>query len=396
MEIKVTNVLNPEWHVDAQTIDSARQAAFNLDARRSTHPIIRHIDSVEQLAGAFDDITYLKGQAVIGMIEGQLGADKFRGGIRNYMARYKYGNTETDQLWDELEKASGKDVKTVAHAFTLQGGVPLIRIKSDGCSGGLRRITLDQDRFGADKESKEWREWPVPVNIPSATGSASVIVKGHDDPGVINIRGCAQTIINPGQTGYFRTMYEGDTAKEITKVLPNLPLIDQIGIINDARALMGAEYQPADVYLGMISAVPQNADPLIWETIARDLNGYDALFEGAAMRPAFRARALAMLHPQWERVGLTPKPGESSSMTQLRENLIGTMALFGDTEARAQIHAAMQADFNGTAKLPGATRKSVLYAYVEFISPADWDDCTPVQRHKPTLCSNRTIIRRWQ
>ncbi|MDE2340957.1 MAG: M1 family metallopeptidase, partial [Alphaproteobacteria bacterium] len=372
MEIKATNALNPEWHVDAQTIDWARQAAFNLDSRSSTHPIIRHIDSVDQLAGAFDNITYLKGQAVIGMIEGQLGADKFRAGIRNYMARYKYGNTETDQLWDELEKASGKDIKTVAHAFTLQGGVPLIRVRSDGCTDGKRRVMLDQDRFGADAASKEWREWPVPVNIRSTTGNGSATVRGHGMR-TINVAGCAQTIINPGQTGYYRTMYDGDTTGEITKSLAKLPLIDQIGIINDARALAGAEYQPASVYLDMISAIPATADPLVWEMIARDLGGYDTLFADTAMRPAFRARALALLHPQWARIGLAPKPGESSSMSQLRETLIGTLAQLGDADARAQIHAALQADFAGTAKLPGATRKSVLYAYAGFMSAADWD-----------------------
>ena len=65
-----------------------------------------------------------KGQAVIGMIESTLGPDKFRAGIRRYMAKYKYGNTETDMLWTELEAASGMQVKSFAHDFTLQGGVP--------------------------------------------------------------------------------------------------------------------------------------------------------------------------------------------------------------------------------------------------------------------------------
>ena len=32
------------------------------------------------------------------MIEATLGPDKFRDGIRRYMAKYKYGNTQTDML----------------------------------------------------------------------------------------------------------------------------------------------------------------------------------------------------------------------------------------------------------------------------------------------------------
>ena len=58
----------------------------------------------------------------------------FRKGIRSYMAKYKYGNTETDQLWAELALAAGKPVKDVAHDFTLQPGVPLVTLTGATCA----------------------------------------------------------------------------------------------------------------------------------------------------------------------------------------------------------------------------------------------------------------------
>ena len=45
------------------------------------------------------------------MMESTLGADTFRDGIRRYMAKYKYHNTETEQLWAELSAAAGKPGK---------------------------------------------------------------------------------------------------------------------------------------------------------------------------------------------------------------------------------------------------------------------------------------------
>ena len=130
---------------------------MGIDATSATHPIIRKVETVDQIGEAFDSITYLKGQAVIGMLESTLGADTFRKGIRAYMAKYKYQNTVTDQLWEELSKASGTNVATIAHDFTLQGGVPLITMQGARCEGGKTVAMLSQGRFGLDEASKRRR-----------------------------------------------------------------------------------------------------------------------------------------------------------------------------------------------------------------------------------------------
>ena len=43
-----------------------------------------------------------------------------------YIKAHAYGNTVSDDLWRELDKTSASPVTPVAHAFTLQAGVPLI------------------------------------------------------------------------------------------------------------------------------------------------------------------------------------------------------------------------------------------------------------------------------
>ena len=52
------------------------------------------------------------------MLEGSVGPDNFRTGVRSYMAKYKYGNTVTDQLWAEVAKASGTPVKPMMDSFS--------------------------------------------------------------------------------------------------------------------------------------------------------------------------------------------------------------------------------------------------------------------------------------
>ena len=72
MELKATDHFHPEWKVWLQALGE-KQAAMQQDARDGTHPIVTPIRDVLQAAGAFDNITYQKGAAVIRMLEAYLG-----------------------------------------------------------------------------------------------------------------------------------------------------------------------------------------------------------------------------------------------------------------------------------------------------------------------------------
>ena len=87
-----------------------RRARWSCDALATTHPVVQHVETVEQASQAFDAITYQKGEAVIRMLEGYVGADAWRDGVRSYMKTHAYGNTVSDDLWREIEAAAGKPV----------------------------------------------------------------------------------------------------------------------------------------------------------------------------------------------------------------------------------------------------------------------------------------------
>ena len=57
------------------------------------------------------------------MLEQYLGPSGFRAGIRRYMARHQYGNTETSDLWD-AEAETGEPVRRIAESWIFQGGFP--------------------------------------------------------------------------------------------------------------------------------------------------------------------------------------------------------------------------------------------------------------------------------
>jgi aminopeptidase N len=153
MENKVTDHFHPEWKVWLQDLNS-KQRAMATDAKAGAHPIITPIPDVLAAAGAFDDITYDKGAAVIRMLEGYTGEDAWRDGVRRYIAAHAYGNAITDDLWSAIDEGSPKKVTDIAHDFTLQAGVPLIESAQSDCQGHVLNstLTLTQGRYGLDAE----------------------------------------------------------------------------------------------------------------------------------------------------------------------------------------------------------------------------------------------------
>ncbi|HZZ30714.1 MAG TPA: M1 family metallopeptidase, partial [Phenylobacterium sp.] len=147
MENKVTDHFHPEWKVWLQQLN-AKQRAMQVDAKDGTHPVITPIDDVLQASGAFDDITYDKGASVIRMLEAYTGEDAWRAGIRRYIAHHAYGNAVTDDLWREVDAVSPNKVAGIAHDFTLQAGVPMVRVEETGCAGerapGELKLAPDQ------------------------------------------------------------------------------------------------------------------------------------------------------------------------------------------------------------------------------------------------------------
>ena len=127
MELKVTDAFRPEWERWV-SFGLARSTAFDTDALQTTRPIEYPVVSPADAEGMFDVLTYEKGAAVVRMLEQYLGEDEFRAGIRNYMANHQYGNTETTDLWDAIEEATGEPVRRIMDSWIFQGGHPIVSV----------------------------------------------------------------------------------------------------------------------------------------------------------------------------------------------------------------------------------------------------------------------------
>lgn len=373
MENKATDAFNPDWNIWLQTQSSVDQA-MTLDALTGTHPIVQQLSTLREVDAAFDDITYLKGQAVIRMLEAYLGEAAFRDGIRAYMAANAYGNTVTEDLWRSLEAHSDAPVSAIARDFTLQAGVPLITVDAIRCDAGTSLVSLTQTRFGADEASRTPQTWRVPVMIKTVGSDVvarAVIENGH---GEVRAPGCGPVMVNAGSTGYFRTVYPAEALARLEGVFDDLSGLDQIGLLNDAWALGAAGYAPASNYLALTASLENTSDPAVWLQATSTLATLNGLYEGQPGEAAFNAFARDRLSPLLAHIGWDVKPGEPVNAALLRERLIGLLSMLDDPATIAEARRRFAAADADPSALPAGIRGVVIRVVGAHADAATFDD----------------------
>ncbi len=395
MASRVTNALHPEWKPWLQMVASSRERAMQLDAGSATHPIVRPIESVEAVNQAFDEIAYSKGEAVIRMIEVAVGETGFRDGIRSYMRKHAYANTITDDLWRELEDASGKPITSIAHDFTLQPGVPLVTIEAAECSAGTTKLTLAQSRFETDARSAERVAWRIPVRARSidGKGEASLIME-KDVPASLSIPGCSPVVVNAGQSGYFRTLYTPGQLARLRAGFASVQEIDQLGLLNDASTLGNAGVVPATSYLDLARFVPAESDPLIWSLVARKLASIDRVFDGSPEQADWRKLARTRIEPQFQRVGWTARADQQDATAILRESLITSLGVLDDEQVIAEATERFERDSSDPHALPAAIRQPALDVTARHASVKTWEQMLARARKETNpVEKQRTYVR---
>jgi aminopeptidase N len=368
MEVKATDHFNPEWHLwlDSQ---NAKEDAMRVDARGGTHPIIQPIKDVLQANEAFDTITYEKGESVIRMLEDYVGADAFRAGVRNYMKDHAYSNTVTDDLWRELDKTSTTPVSTVAHDFTLQAGVPLIRVTVTP-----KGLHLTQGRFTNDGTGDATTSWHVPVSV-QALGASNIwhgLVTRAQPADVAESTNTA-VVVNAGQAGYFRTLYAPAAFAPLAAHFAELKAADQLGLVNDTRALAYAGYEPFGDFISLAAKVTPQTDPTVLTTLAGRLEGIDSLYRELPGQAAYRKFALGVLDPVFAKVGWTAKPGESQNVALLRQALLEALGQMGDPAVIAEARRRFAGFVKDQSSLSGDMRDSVLAIAAGNADAATWE-----------------------
>ncbi|MET3134177.1 aminopeptidase N [Oxalobacteraceae bacterium GrIS 1.11] len=388
MESRTAARLHPEWQTALSAVE-VREQAIGADALRTSHPVVQSIATVEQASQAFDTITYQKGESVIRMLEAYVGADAWRKGVRNYVRAHAYSNTVSDDLWSKIDAAAGKPISAIAHDFTLQPGVPMIKVTDVVCSAGKTRVTLSQGEFSKDDPDKKPRSWRVPV-IAQIAGNAPGRTLVVDGGASLMLPGCGAVLVNVGQSGYYRTLYAPKNFAAVAADFAKLAPIDQLGLLSDAYALGMTGQQAASDFLDLANATPLSADTQVWGKIASTLNRIHDHYKGdPARQHQFAGFAIGLLAPVMAQTGWIAHAGEPDTVANLREELIGMLSDLDDPIVIAEARRRYATRVSDPAALPGALRKSIMSVVAQHADVNVWNALhAAAQAEKTPLIKN--------
>jgi aminopeptidase N len=355
---------------------------MQVDARDGTHPVIVPIHDILQAGNSFDTITYSKGQAVIRMLEAYVGEAAFRSGVRHYMKDYAYGNTETDQLWAEVDAASDRKLTSVAHDFTLRPGVPMLTVSPAG-----NGISLSQERFAYDASGDAGGAWKVPALVQPSSGSDPLaIIRVENEAGHPSLLpgAPAGSVVNAGQTAYFRVRYEGKAFDALCGRFGTLTPDDQIGIINDAYSIGTAGKEPMSELLRLSERLPANAYPSVWTTLVARLTYLDQAYDGQAGQPAFRRFVTEVTSPVLRRIGLEAVPGESANAEIERTDLLGLLGRIGDPAVVGWAKGKFTAFLKEPSSISGTERITVLRIVAVNPDLGTWESLHSLEVNAPS------------
>jgi puromycin-sensitive aminopeptidase len=341
MEMKCTDAFRPEW--DRWTeFGISRSAAYDTDSLASTRPVEFEVVSPAEAEGMFDILTYEKGAAVVRMLEQYLGEDPFRAGIRRYMADHQYGNTETTDLWDAIEAATGEPVRQIMDSWIFQGGHPVVSVSlvDDGRTVRLRQEP-QRYRTGDDEPQPLDQRWSIPVLLRSGRGGA---IEDHrllltEDESTVRLDGPADwVVVNSGGHGFYRVRYAPElvTALAASRDI-ELGAVERYGLVDDAWASLLAGTIGTPEFLALVRSFAEENDLSVWQRIIGCLTALDRIVPEDD-RDDLRAFVRALLGPALRKLGdrRADEPDRTSALRAALFEALGTTGADEQVRARAR------------------------------------------------------------
>jgi puromycin-sensitive aminopeptidase len=374
MEMLAVDAWKPEWQ-RWTTFGVSRAAALTVDGLHSTRPIEYPVAAPSDADAMFDVLTYEKGASILRMLEQYLGPGSFRGGVREYLNRHAYGNTETGDLWRALGDVARQPIPEIMDGWIFRPGYPLVTARREG-----NRLVLTQQRFTYLPPNGEGddQRWHVPVQVRLAAGGRDrterVLLTGAearlDLPADVE-----SVLVNEGGHGFYRVRYSPDLLERLLRRLPNgLAAIERFNLVNDAWAATLAGLVPLTEYLDLTAHFRGERDKNVWAVLTGSLQALNRII-AAEDRPRLAALVRDRAGPAAAELGWAPWPSENELTRQLRGDLLRTLGTLGNDPA-VQSRAAEV--YEHYLRDPTAPDANVLAAIIPVLAhaggPARYDE----------------------
>ncbi|KAK5781393.1 hypothetical protein RI543_001235 [Arxiozyma heterogenica] len=316
------NEFESEWKVWEQYVTDTLQHALSLDALRSSHPIEVPVKRADEINQIFDAISYSKGASLLRMISKWLGEDVFIKGVSQYLEKFKYGNAKTEDLWDALTAASGKNVTEVMNIWTKKVGFPVITVKEEG-----NEITFTQNRYfstGDVKPEEDETLYPVFLALKSKNGvDSSLELKERSM--TVKLDDVDFFKVNGDQCGIYITSYSDERWKKLGQQANLLSVEDRTGLVADVKALSTSGYTSTVNFLELVSSWRDEKSFVVWEQILNSISSFKTtwIFEPQNVTEGINAFVRDLVTKKMNEMGWDFSKNEDFATKRLKVTLFG-------------------------------------------------------------------------
>lgn len=329
------NHFYPEWRVWENYVADNLQSALGLDSLRSSHPIEVPVKRASEVDQIFDAISYSKGSCVLRMISTYLGEDVFLEGVRRYIKKHAYGNTQTDDLWASLEDASGKPVREIMSIWTKNVGFPVVQVMENSAENS---ILVKQNRFlrtGDTKPEEDKVLYPVFLGLRTDAGiDESITLRQRE--AVYKLDNLDFFKLNANHTSIYRTSYTPERLAKLGQAAKDgkLTVEDRAGMLADAGALAVSGYQKTSGVLNLLKGFDTEESFVVWsEIIARVATVQSAwTFEDQTVKDGLEAFVKQLTSERAHKLGWTFTDKDGHVEQQFKAMLFGAAGMAGDKE----------------------------------------------------------------
>ncbi|XP_052840444.1 glutamyl aminopeptidase [Drosophila gunungcola] len=384
MQYKGVNAVHSDWGMLEQFQILALQPVLVYDAKLSSHPIVQKVETPDEIVAIFDTISYEKGGSVIRMLETLVGADKFEEAVTNYLVKYQFSNTETDDFLSEVDAlVADLDVKKLMLTWTEQMGYPVLNV-SKVAAGFL----VTQQRFLSNPASYEEApadsaygyRWSVPITYVGQDGSEGSVIYDYnvDQVGIAYNADVQWIKLNVRQTGYYRVNYDESLWTLLIQELKSNPnsfdIADRAHLLNDAFALADASQLSYRVPLEMTAYLAQERDFVPWYVAANKLISLHRSLMFSEGYVSFLTYARSLLTGVYDEVGWTVD-ANNHLKNRLRVSILSAACALGVPDCLEQAAQRFNAFLQNPTSRPSPDLREIVYYYgmQQSTSQANWE-----------------------
>ena len=374
MEYVAIDALQPDWRMWEDFATNEVTAALRRDSLDGVQSVQADVNHPDEISTLFDPaIVYAKGGRLLVMVRKLISEEAFRAGLKSYFEKFAYKNTIGNDLWQELESASGQPIVNLMNAWISQPGLPVVSV-----SNSHDTAILSQERFFIGEHQPSDALWPIPLfaNQPL-------------DVKILNQKETTVSIEKPLQlncdlSAHFITKYDESTREYLLKNITELPTLDKICILQDATILARAGFENSASLLPLALSLKTETNEKVFGMAAGALTELRKFVDdNDAARDSLKKISGEFARATFEELGWDEKAGESDDDRERRTTALSLMMYSEDEEVLNE--AKTRFDNNKLEDLPTEIRALIISANVRhFETPEMIENLFAAYKNTPS------------